>query len=398
MTSRSPTPALLALALGYFGLGTTSLAVVGLGEPIGRSLHVAPAGVGLLVTVFALTFAVAAPTAPALLRTADRKKVLLLGLALLTVGGALGALVQGYGAMVATRVLGALGAAVFGPASSAAGAGIVAPERRPRALATVFGGMTAASVLGVPLASFLGSTLGWRPALLGVAGLSAVALVLVAVLVPGIPAGGPPTARAYRSALRTPGVLPTVATTLLFMAAQFTVYGVAGTYLAVRFGASAGWVSGTLLAFGVVGVLGNALAPRIGEHLGGARTVTLSLAGLGAALAALVVVPAEAVAGILLFAAWAFFSQMYQAPQQARLIGILPDHPGLVLALNAAALYLGMSLGSLLGSALLAPVGATLVPGLALLLLLVAGGAHALSGRATAPTPVAAPAPAPLHS
>ncbi|GAA5015781.1 MFS transporter [Kitasatospora paranensis] len=401
MNPRNPTPALSALALGYFSLGTTSLAVVGLNAPIGKSLHVAPASVGLLVTVFALTFAVAAPTAPALLRTMDRKKVLLLGLALLTVGGALSALAQGYGTMVATRVLGALGAAVFGPASSAAGAAIVAPERRHRALATVFGGMTAASVLGVPLASFLGSTLSWRPALLGVAVLSAVALVLVAVLVPDIPAGEPPTAQAYRAALRTPGALPTVATTLLFMAAQFTVYAVAGAYLAARFGASAGMVSGTLMAFGIIGVLGNGLAPRISERLGGTRTITVSLTGLGVALAALVVTPRAAVAGLLIFAVWAFFSQMYQAPQQARLIAILPSHPGLILALNAAALYLGMSLGSLLGSTFLAPVGATWLPGVALLLLFAAGGTQLLSGRATKtpePAPAARPVPAPSNS
>ncbi|MEU5385060.1 MULTISPECIES: MFS transporter [Kitasatospora] len=402
MNPRNPTPALLALALGYFSLGTISLAVVGLNAPIGKSLEVAPASVGLLVTVFALTFAVGAPTAPALLRRMDRKKVLLLGLALLTVGGGLSAVAPDYTTMTLTRVLGAIGAAIFGPASSAAGAAIVGPERRHRALATVFAGMTAASVLGVPLASFLGSTMSWRPALLGVSALSALALVLVAVLVPDLPAGEPPTAQAYRAALRTPGALPTVTTTLLFMAAQFTVYGVAGAYLAARFDATAGMVSGTLMAFGVVGVIGNGLAPRISEKLGGTRTITVSLVGLGAALALLVVTPKAAVAGLLLFAVWAFFSQMYQAPQQARLIAVLPAHPALILALNASALYLGMSLGSLIGSTFLPSVGATLMPGLALLMLIAAAGAHVLSGRGTktpaAPAPAEQPVPAPSTS
>ncbi|MGF1431501.1 MFS transporter [Kitasatospora sp. LaBMicrA B282] len=394
MNPRNSTPALLALALGYFSLGTISLAVVGLNAPVGKSLHVAPASVGLLVTVFALTFAISAPSAPALLKGMDRKKVLLLGLGLLTVGGVASAVAPNYDVMVATRVLGALGAGIFGPASSAAGAAIVAPERRHRALATVFAGMTAASVLGVPLASFLGSTLSWRPALAGVSALSLVALVLVAVLVPEIPAGEPPTAAAYRAALRTPGALPTVTTTLLFMAAQFTVYAVAGAYLAARFGASAGMVSMTLMAFGVLGVLGNGLAPRVSEKLGGTRTITLSLTGLAVALAALIVVPKVAVVGLLLFAAWAFFSQMYQAPQQARLIHILPAHPGLILALNASALYLGMSLGSLLGSTFLSPVGATLMPALALGLLALAFGTHLASGRSSRTTETPAPAPA----
>ncbi|WP_181804861.1 MFS transporter, partial [Streptomyces shenzhenensis] len=110
MPSRSALPALLSLSLGYFSLGTISLAVVGLNGPIGDDLHVQPATVGILVTVFALTFAVCAPTAPIVLRRWNRKRVLLVGIGLLTVGAALGAVAPDYGFLTATRVLGAMGA------------------------------------------------------------------------------------------------------------------------------------------------------------------------------------------------------------------------------------------------------------------------------------------------
>lgn len=163
--------------------------------------------------------------------------------------------------LIAARVLAGLGGAVFGPAASATGSLLVPEERRPRALATVFAGMTVASVLGVPLSSYLGEAVGWRWTLAGVAAASVLALVLVAALLPALPAGPPPTVAAYRAALRTPGVLPLVGTTLLFMAAQFTVYGVAGAYLAQRFGLADGAVTGVLFVFGALGVLGNACGP-----------------------------------------------------------------------------------------------------------------------------------------
>ncbi|WP_416960400.1 MFS transporter [Streptomyces sp. Agncl-13] len=397
MPSRnSALPALLSLSLGYFSLGTISLAVVGLNGPIGDDLHVQPASVGILVTVFALTFAVFAPSAPILLRRWNRKRVLLVGIGLLTVGAALGAVAPNYGFLTATRVLAAMGAAVFGPGASAAGALIVPTERRQRALATVFGGMTAAAVLGVPLASFLGGSLGWRPALLGVAVLSAIAFVTVFVFVPEIPAGEPPTVQAYRGALRTPATVATVSTTLLFMAAQFTVYGIAGAYLKDRFDASSGLISVTLLAFGVIGVAGNASAPRIAERLGGERTVGLAVIGLALGFALLLIAP-HSTAGLVFFAFWAFFSQLYQAPQQARLVELVPLQPGLILALNAAALYLGMSLGSFIGSSLLPGAGAGPIPAAALGVLVLAALAHLLSVRQASAAKVAEQSATPVH-
>ncbi len=381
MQPRSPTPALLALSLGYFTFGTSSLAVVGLSAPISSGLHVPAAQVGLLVSVFALTFAVAAPLAPVVLARVPRKRALLLGLGVMAIGGLLAAIAPSYGFLCGARVIGALGGAVFGPASSAAGSLIVPEERRPQALATVFGGMTAAAVLGVPLSSFLGNSLGWRWALTGVAVLTVLALVLVALLLPEVEAGERPTARAYRLVLGTPGTVPTVLTTLFFMAAQFTVYGVAGAYIAARFGSPPSTVALVLLAFGVVGVIGNASGARTYERFGGRATITTTQVGLGAAFLALALVPHALPAALAVFAFWAFFSQLYQAPQQARLVALLPDQRGIVLALNASALNIGVSLGSLLGSTALPWAGARLLSAIGLVPLALAVVAHAVSVR-----------------
>ncbi|MFF0434443.1 MFS transporter [Streptomyces sp. NPDC004327] len=383
-------PALWALALGYFSFGTSSLAVVGLSAPLSEDLHVTQARVGLLVTVFALTFAVTAPLAPVVLGRLGRRSVLLAGLAVMAAGGAAAALAPDYGVLCAARVLTALGGAAFGPAASATGSLLVPEERRTRALATVFAGMTAATVLGVPLSTSLGQSVGWRWTTAGTAALTLLALALVAVLVPAPERGTPVGMAAFRPVLRTRGVLPVITTTLAFMAAQFTVYGVAGAYLTDRFHATTGQVALLLLVFGIAGVVGNAVAGRVFERLGGPVTITVALAGLAAAFAGLLLAPAGFPAAVAAFTVWAVFSQLFQAPQQARLVALVPDQRALGLALNASSLYLGMSLGSLLGSTLLPATGAVWLPAAGLVPLALAAGAHRASGRHR-PRPPASP-------
>lgn len=389
MPTRRSGPALWALALGYFSFGTSSLAVVGLSAPISADLHVTQAQVGLLVTVFALTFAVTAPLAPVVLGRLGRKSVLLAGLAVMAVGGVAAALAPDYGVLCAARVLTALGGAAFGPAASAAGSLLVPEERRTRALATVFAGMTAATVLGVPLSTSLGQSAGWRWTTAGIAALTLLSLALVAVLVPTLERGVPATAAAFRPVLRTKGVLPVIVTTLAFMAAQFTVYGVAGAYLVDRFHATTGQVALLLLVFGTAGVVGNAVAGRVFERLGGPVTITVALAGLAVAFAALLLTPAGFPAAVAAFTVWAVFSQLFQAPQQARLVALVPDQRALGLALNASSLYLGMSVGSLLGATLLPATGAAWLPAAGLVPLALAAWAHRASGRHQPRTPTA---------
>ena len=383
MRTRSSLPALLALALGYFTFGTSSLALVGLSPSIGADLGVPPARVGLLVSVFALTFAIGAPLLPVLLGRLNRKHTLLVGLAVMSAGGVLSAMATSYPALTAARVLTALGAAAYAPQASAAGSLIVPEHRRPRALATVFGGMTAAAVLGVPLATFLGNLQGWRWALTVIAGLTVLALALVAVALPPVEAGEQPKFSGYRTVLGTHGAVPTVLTTLLFMASQFTVYGVAAAYITDRFDATTSQTALVLLAFGVLGVIGNAVASRTFRTLGGARTITLTLTGLGVAFLALTVAPAWLGAAVVLFSFWAFFSQLYQAPQQTRLVELLPDHRAILLALNASTMYVGVSLGSFLGGTLLPTVGAQGLIAVAVLPLACAVAAHVVFVRQT---------------
>ncbi|MEM7023468.1 MAG: MFS transporter, partial [Pseudomonadota bacterium] len=174
VTSR-PRAALWALSLAMFAVGTASLIVLGAGQEMTDDLGVAPGSAGWLMTTFAATFALAAPLAQWLLAGQwPQSRIVLAGLLLLAGSLFWAALAQSFGILILTRAFAAMGGAMIAPTSAALAVTLVPADHRARALATVFAGFTLASVLGVPLGTWLSLSLGWRGAM---AAIGCVALI-----------------------------------------------------------------------------------------------------------------------------------------------------------------------------------------------------------------------------
>jgi DHA1 family inner membrane transport protein len=365
----SPRKGLFVLAAAYFTLGTGSLAVIGLLDPMARHFHVSQAGIAQLVTVFALTFAVSAPALQMLPGRLPRRILLIAGLLVMAAGSLGSALAPSFGWAVAARVVMAVGAAAVGPVASALGASMVQQQEQTKALAIVFGGMTVATVLGVPLSSWIGQAMSWQAVfvLLALAALACAAAA--ATMIRDGSAGQRVTAHALIQVFERASTAWGVTVTLFQMAAQFASYALISLLLKEQFGASAATVSIALLVFGVGGIAGNAIAGRIGDRFATDRVIWVSIAGLFAVFVMLAFAPALPVAALTLLSAWAVVAMLFQAPQQKRLISLAPQLRGLLLAVNASALYLGMSVGSFAASRVygawgthgLPPASATLV-------------------------------------
>lgn len=377
--TRAQTSALVALAFAYFILGTGSLAVVGLVQSMAQTLDVSPAAVANLVTVFALALAVTAPVAQVVLGRLPRRTLLLTGLAIMSVAAAAGALATSYWLLLASRLAAGAGAALVGPMASAIGAGLVPPERQGRALAIVFGGMTLAVVLAVPLSAWLGALIGWRAVLGILAVLGAAAMAAVALRVQDRNRGAPVDLRALLRVVIQRRAGLSVATTLLMMAAQFATYALITPYLSDEAGIGAGAMVGVLLCYGVGGIAGSILSGGFSDRLGADRTVAMSLAVLAATFAALAVLPLSVPVLLPLLVIWAVAGTLFQAPQQKRLVDIDPSRRSLLLATNASALYLGMSLGAFLAGAVHRAAGPGALPIASLGLMLLAGATFMLS-------------------
>ncbi|HEX6870485.1 MAG TPA: MFS transporter [Micromonosporaceae bacterium] len=361
--------ALLSLTLGYFTLGTTLNSVVGVVEPLAQEVGVAPSRIAFLVTVFAVLYAIAAP---ALQMTASRRVrgSLLVGLGLIAAGGLLSAVAGSYPLLLTGRAVAAIGAGLFGPTALAAGTRMVPARFQGRALGTVFGGMSAANLLGVPLVSWLTHLFGFQPALLGVALLALVAMVPVALLIPPLPGAGRISPRVYGSVLRAPGVATTVAATGLWMAASYSIFALASAYLAARFHAGPSLVALVLLVYGTAGITGNVIATRYTDRLGPTRLVRLAQSAFAVTLLMMLTLPARPGYAVVVVIVWGLATQMLHPPQQSRLVSMVPDHRAITLAINSSVVYLGISLGASFSGTIFDVGGAGWLPIPAVLLLI----------------------------
>jgi DHA1 family inner membrane transport protein len=349
---------LLVLALGMFALGTDSFVVAGVLPQISQSFDVPIGAAGQMTTIYAITYALLAPTIAALAAGVPRKRLLLSGLGLFVIANLATAAAPTYGIALATRVLAGLGAAMFAPTATGAAAVLVPPERRGVALSVVVAGLTASTALGSPTGAVIGGLGDWRWTMAFVAALAAAAGVGVGVLLSDVPMP-PKVSFARRIApLADPRVGLTLATTLLIMAGIFTVY----TYFAVVFdrvlGGSA-FLTGTLLMlWGAAGTVSNLLAGHLIDQIGGWKVIVLMLTVLVADIALMPWTGANPWSAGVAIAVWGGCGWGVLVPQQHRLVTLAPQATPVVLGLNTSCTYLGVSAAGVIGAAGLHLVGA----------------------------------------
>ncbi|MEV7359157.1 MFS transporter [Kitasatospora sp. NPDC091276] len=392
---------LLLLALGTFAMGTDSMVVAGILGPIAADLGVSVPAAGQLVTVFALGYALLAPVLAALTARWPRRRLLLTALAVFSAANALSALAPDYGLLLATRVLAAAGAALYTPTANAVATTLVAPERRGRALATVLGGMTVATALGVPLGTWVGRG-DWRMTMWLVTALGVAALAGLALLLRDLPAPvAAPGLRARLAPLGQRRVLGAAATTLAFFLAFQCVYIYLATAVSGATGGDADRLSLVLLTAGVMSVAGSWLGGRLVDRVGVRRVL---LTGSTVAAGAFAALPwlGRSMPGALVYAAvvpLAGWAVSVALPH--RLASIDPGNAPLLISLNSSALYLGTAAGGVAGSAAIAVLGGRWFPFAAAGLALVAAvtaAATTRDARAGAPTEEEATVPAPAPS
>ncbi|MFF3909414.1 MFS transporter [Streptomyces sp. NPDC001848] len=341
---------LLLLALGTFAVGTDGMVMAGILPLIARDLDVSLSVAGQVVTVFALSYGVLAPVLATATARWSRRRALLIALAVFTLANALTALAPAYGVLLVTRVLAAVGAALYTPTANAVATSLVPPERRGRAIAVVMGGLTVATALGVPLGTWIGRT-DWRLTMWLVTGLGAAAFTGLALLLRELPQ---PVAglglRDRLAPLGNPRVLGAALTTfLVFLAFQTTyIYYTLATRPAT--GGDQDRLTLLLLVSGIAAVGGSQLGGRLVDRWG-PRVVILSACAAYLVIAAaqpwtLRTMPTALAASALSpLAGWSIAVALI-----ARLASVDPARAPVLVSLNSSALYLGTAAAGGTGS------------------------------------------------
>lgn len=349
--------ALLALALGGFGIGATEFVAMGLLPNLAQDLlpglyahspTAANAQAGWLISAYALGVVVGAPTIAASAARWPRKQLLLALLIAFTLGTALSALLPTFGLVLAARFAAGLPHGAYFAIASLVAGDLMGPGKRGRGVAIVLSGLTIANVIGVPAITWLGQSAGWRVAYLAVAGIFAATFVAVAFVVP-FQAGDPEAT--LRRELRAFGRLQ-VWFALLIGAVGFGGLFAVYTYVAPLVmevtGLAAGAVPLVLVVIGVGMTIGNLAGGALADH-SVRRTMYGSFAVLLVALLVLAL-SAQFLAGLLVGVFLIGAAASALSPTiQSRLMDVAHDSQSIAAALNHSALNIGNALGAFLG-------------------------------------------------
>ncbi|WP_434748853.1 MFS transporter [Paenibacillus amylolyticus] len=255
--------ALLALAISAFAIGTTEFISVGLLPLIANDLHVSVSLAGLTVTIYALGVMFGAPILTSLTSAISRKTLLLAIMVVFIAGNTLASLSTGITVLLIARVISALAHGLFMSIGSTIAADLVPPDRRASAIATMFSGLTIATVTGVPFGTFIGQHVSWRAAFMLIAAVGILALIANLLLVPSALQRGTRTAIRDQVKLVTGG--------RMMLAFIITAVGYGGTFVVFTYlspllhdisGFSEQTVTFILLLYGIAIAIGNMIGGR----------------------------------------------------------------------------------------------------------------------------------------
>lgn len=351
--------ALVALAVSAFGIGTTEFVIMGLLPQVAGSFDVPISTAGLLISGYALGIVVGAPVLTAAATRVPRKTVLLGLMTLFIAGNVLSALAPSYALLMVGRVVAALAHGAFFGIGAVVATGLVAPERRARAIALMFTGLTAANVLGVPMGTLVGQAFGWRATFWVVSVLGVVSLIGILALVPRDPEGRAPSLRRELEAFRDRQVWLALGVTALGFGGVFASF----TYVAPMMTEVAGFadsaIAWLLVVFGLGLIVGNFAGGRLADRALMPSTYAI-LASLAMVLVAFTFTArwqAGSAITIFLLGATGFAAV---PPLQTRVLQKARRAPTLASASNIAAFNLGNAVGVwLAGQAIDAGLGYT---------------------------------------
>lgn len=372
--------AIFALAMGGFAIGTTEFAMMGLLKEIEHGLRISTPEAGNLISAYALGVVVGAPVFAALGARLPRKNLALGLMLFLSVANLTSFIAPDYGTMLLSRFASGLPHGAFFGVAAVIAASLVAPTKRGWAISMVMAGLTVANVIGVPAATWMGQTFGWRLLFVVVGVIGALTTALIWKFVPFEAAHPGASIRRELGALKRGQVWLALLIGIIGFGGFFATYTYIAHTMTFVAGMPEAMVPLVVALYGLGMVAGNILGGRIAD-----KSVMGTIYRVLPAIAAALVVYAVAAhwawsALIMVFVVGGTGSMLVPA-LQTRLLDASPDAPSLASSLNHSALNVANALGAFLGGVVIAWGWGYVAPALVGAVLAVLGvGVAALSG------------------
>lgn len=342
-------------ALCAFALGFTEFVTIGLVSNISADLHTSVSQVGTAVTAYALGAVIGAPGLTALTMRWPRKRLLLVAMGLFTLGNAVVSQSDTLTPMLIARFASGLGHGVFLAVASSVATQLVGRNRAGAAVAVVFGGLTLALALGVPLGTYFGSLLNWQVIFMAVAASGAIGFMGLLVLMPTAQNDVSAQANAMDGlkAMLNPHLLAGAGITVLAYAGSFALYTYISPILLQVTQVNESTSSLLMLGYGVMAAIGNVWGGRLTDRNGADHAVMVVLVGLAVVLLAIWGAASSIVLMAIMIGLLGALTYAAVPALQARVIGMSHDYapqaPAVAAGLNIAGFNGGIALGSILG-------------------------------------------------
>ncbi|OHW36922.1 MFS transporter [Pseudomonas sp. 06C 126] len=356
-SAQHPWMAVTAVGLATFSVVTTEMLPVGLLTPIAETLDTSTGTAGLMISLPALLAALFAPLVVIASGGIDRRKILCGLLGLLVVANIASALAPSMAWMLAARVL--VGFCMGGIWAIAGGLACRLVPDHSVGLATsiIFGGVAAASVLGVPLGALIGDFAGWRWAFGGMALFCGLVLALHLAVIPGLPVAGSVTLRQFGEQLANRKLQVGLLLTLALVAGHFMVFTFVRPLLVSVSGFDTQWVGALLFAYGFAGIVGNFLAGVIAAQRTAQTLMTIS-SGLLITPALFLIVGDSNLGGIVLLV-WGLAYGGVSVGLMTWMMKAAPRAMEIATALYVGVFNVAIALGAWAGGLVLDEVGLT---------------------------------------
>ncbi|GAB1778662.1 MFS transporter [Priestia megaterium] len=347
---------IFVLTLGAFGIINTEMGVIGILPYIADHFHISVSKAGWLVSLFALTVSISGPTMPLLFSGVNRKKAMLLVLGIFVLGNIISIFTTNFAIAIIARVIPAIFHPIYFSAAFTMAANSVSKEDAPKAVSKVFIGVSAGMVLGVPIASFLASTVSFQLSMTFFAVINAIVFIATWTFFPSMPVTERLSYGAQLSVLKKPITWLSIIAVLLLNSAVFGVYSYLAEYLKSVTNISGQLISFMLILFGGANILGNIIAGKLLTK-NAIKTVVVFPFALGVVYIILFFIGQFTWPMAIMTLVWGIFAGIGTNINQYWISSAAPEAPDFANGLFLSSVNLGTTIGTAVGGLFISGMG-----------------------------------------
>ncbi|MBY9078130.1 MFS transporter [Paenibacillus sp. HN-1] len=337
------------LAFITFMTATTEFIIAGILDKVADSVNIPVAAAGQLITVFAIANAIGSPIVMMSTARVDRRHLLMLALGILVIGSVMTITLPGFGFLILSRIMLAVGTGVFGTIAKTYASQLASPERRAGAIATVITGSSAALIIGVPIGRVVASIYDWKVIFWGIGLFSLLAIFAVSRTIPSSKEAETVPLKNQLALLKEPKIFTGLLVTFFWQLGYAALFAYIAPFLLTIHHMSEREVSLSLFAFGIATLIGSKSGGYLTDRLGIHRTLLGSLTVHVLALLLLSTISGSVFVTVPLLMLWAFAAWSSGPGLQYNLIVTAPNAAGIMLSLFGSVLQLSIAAAAGIG-------------------------------------------------